>query len=57
MAYLEIYLVGRIRQNRYLNRRYGYRKRFVRCPDPIWVRYSEVFLTRCGTAMTTSEVA
>lgn len=45
MAYLEIYLVGRIRQNRYLNRRYGYRKRFVNCPDPIWVRYAEVRTT------------
>ncbi|KAI6002012.1 hypothetical protein EDD15DRAFT_2361367 [Pisolithus albus] len=41
MAYLEIYLLYRIRKADYLKRRFGcYRKAFNRCPDPIWFRYS-----------------
>ncbi|KAI5983921.1 hypothetical protein EDD15DRAFT_2201752 [Pisolithus albus] len=41
MAYLEIYLLYRIRKVDYLQRRFGrYRKAFNRCPDPIWFRYS-----------------
>ncbi|KAI5982386.1 hypothetical protein EDD15DRAFT_2377905 [Pisolithus albus] len=41
MAYLEIYLLYRIRKAAYLKRRFGRcRQRFNRCPDPIWFRYA-----------------
>ncbi|KAI6118827.1 hypothetical protein EV401DRAFT_1965541 [Pisolithus croceorrhizus] len=43
MAYLEIYLLSRIRTATYLKRHFGRCKEgFVRCPDPIWQRYAEV---------------
>lgn len=42
MAYLEIYLLSRIRTATYLKRHFGRCKEgFVRCPDPIWQRYAE----------------
>lgn len=42
MAYLEIYLLSRIRSAAYLKRHYGRCKEgFIRCPDPIWLRYAE----------------
>ncbi|KAL4067897.1 hypothetical protein V8B97DRAFT_1394280 [Scleroderma yunnanense] len=41
MAYLEIYLLGRIRFSAHQNNRYGPRTRYVRCPEPIWFRYAE----------------
>lgn len=42
MAYLEIYLLSRIRHATYAKRRYGhYKEGFIRCPDPIWQRYAE----------------
>ncbi|KAG6331944.1 hypothetical protein ID866_7141 [Astraeus odoratus] len=42
MAYLEIYLLGRIRAINYARRHRIARKRDVKCPDPIWRRFPAV---------------
>ncbi|KAI6150508.1 hypothetical protein BKA82DRAFT_4116516 [Pisolithus tinctorius] len=42
MAYLEIYILSRIRNAAYYRRRFGcYKEGYIRCPDPIWLRYAE----------------